>query len=158
MQNHRREASIDLQYERFIPELREARFSREGGNTYYYVGLIRKDPAYIAVLYCEASEMGDDTPDPSPLYTLVTYDRQGKIIDKMAVAGLQDVHHAFLVFSMQPSLQFRVQEMVKIYKNDPDSAGYDSSNVSREDPKTPVEYRIAANGKFEQLGAPLAVR
>jgi len=102
--------------------------------------------------------MGDDTPDPAPLYTLVTYDRQGNIIDKMAVAGLQDVQHPYLVFSIQPSLQFRVQEFVKIYKNDPDSVGYDSSNISREDPKPPVEYRITANGKFEQLGAPLAVR
>jgi len=34
IQNHKRETIIDLQYERFVPELREARFSREGGNTY----------------------------------------------------------------------------------------------------------------------------
>lgn len=158
MQNHKREVTIDLQYERFIPELREARFSREGGNTYYYVGLIRKDPAYIAVLYCEASEMGDDTPDTEPLYTLVTYDRQGRIIDKMAVAGLENIHHPFLVFNIQQSLQFSVQEFAKIYKNDPDSAGYDSSNFSREDARPPVEYRIAASGKFEKIGAPMALR
>jgi len=158
LRSHKREIVIDGAYEKFIPQLGAARFSREGGNTFYYIALIRKDSAYVALLYCEAAEMGDDAQDPEPLFTLVTYDPQGKIIDKMDVAGLSAFKDPFRVFSIQSNLQFRVQEFKKVYRNDPDSAGYDSSNISREDPQPPTDYRIAANGKFERTDAPLALR
>lgn len=156
--SHKREAYIDIQYEKFIPEMRGAKFSREGGDTYYYVARIHKEPGYEALLYCDASEMGDDSSDEEPLFTLVTYDSQGKIIDRMAVAGRKNLSSPFLVFSMQPSLEFRVQEFKRIYKSDPESAGYDSSNIKGEEPQAPVQFRIAANGKLERMDAPLALR
>jgi len=158
MLSHKRDAVIDYQYEKFIPEMRTARFSREGGDTYYYIALIHKEQAYIALLYCDAAEMDEDTPDQEPLFTLVTYDPQGKIIDRMPVAGRKDGSSPFLVFSIRPNLQFRVQEYKRVFKNDPDSAGYDSSNITREDAQPPTDFRIVATGKFQRTEAPLAMR
>jgi len=50
-------AEISYQYERFIPEIRKARFSREGGDTYVYIALIKKDARYVAVLYARTREV-----------------------------------------------------------------------------------------------------
>ncbi|GGB08834.1 hypothetical protein [Puia dinghuensis] len=150
---------IDFQYEKFIPDMRSAHFSREGGEVYYYVATIQKSPAYVALLYCEQyeSDGGADTAS-IPLYTLATYDHQGKIVDRMPVAGQAGAAYPFMVFSIQPSLQFRVQEYTHVFKNNPDSAGYDNNPIIREDPQTPKDFHIAANGKLEQLNAPMALR
>jgi hypothetical protein len=154
----KRDAYIDLQYEKFIPEMRTARFSREGGDTYYYVALIHKEAAYVALLYCDASETDDGTEAEELLFTLVTYNREGGIIDRMPVAGHKDLSSPFLVFSIQPNLQFRVQDYKRLFKNNPDSAGYDSSNILREEPQTPTDFRIGVTGKFERTAPPLALR
>lgn len=146
---------ISFQYEKFIPEMREAKFSRGEGDLYYYVGLIRKTANFVALVYCAQSD-GDVS--ESATFTLVTYDPQGRIINKMLVAGRKDLTANLKVFSIRPNLQFQVQEFKDVYKNAPDTAGYDSSNVSRQDPLQPEDYRISDKGKFERTGAPLALR
>lgn len=146
---------ISFQYEKFIPEMREAKFSRGGGDDYYYVGLVRKTADFVALLYCANS--GEDV-SARATFNLVTYDPQGRIIDKMVVAGRKDYNDNFRIFSIRPNLQFRIQEFKDVYKDAPEAAGYDSSNISRQDALQPEDYRISDKGKFERTGAPLALR
>jgi hypothetical protein len=158
IQNHKLEAPIDFQYEKFIPDMRDARFSREGGATYYYSALLHKDQAFVALLYGEIDEMVNGDESQVPLYTLVTYDRQGRRIDHMAVAGRKLLSDPLLVFSIQPDLKFRVQGFKDVYQNNPDSVGYDNNQVIRQNPESPEDFQIAANGKFQRADAPLARR
>ncbi|HZE84979.1 MAG TPA: hypothetical protein VE035_11770 [Puia sp.] len=132
---HKPQAEISYQYERFIPEIRKARFSREGGDTYYYIALIKKDARYVAVLYCTVPEEVDGPNEVTQFY-LISYSREGKIIDKMSVAGRSDLSGESKLFSIQPNLHFQVRE-----GNEP-----------------PQSYQIAGGGKFERTEPPLALR
>lgn len=147
---------ISFQYEKFIPEMREAKFSREGGNNYYFVAQLHKEAGFVVEVYA----VRDETEDGSgpPLFMLASYDPHGRIIDKMAIAGQQDLKDNFTRFVMRPDLSFQLQDFKNIYKTDPDSAGYDSTNVSRQDPQPPVDYHLTAAGKFEKTGPALASR
>lgn len=158
MQNHKLDASIDYQYEKFIPDMRDAKFSREGGANYYYAALIHKDPAFVALLYGEVDDMVEGDESQLPLYTLVTYDRQGKLIDQLVVAGRKVLSDPFLVFSIQPDLKFHIQGFTDIYKNNPDSVGYNDNEIIRKNPGSPEDFQITANGKLQRTDAPLARR
>lgn len=158
MHNHTLDASIDYQYEKFIPDMRDAKFSREGGASYYYAAQVHKDQVFVALLYGEVDDMVDGDESQLPLYTLITYDRQGKLIDQMAVAGRKVLSDPFMVFSIQPDLKFRVQGFKDVYKNNPDSVGYDDNPVIRKNPESPEDFQITANGKFQRTAAPLARR
>jgi hypothetical protein len=158
IQHHELDITINFQYEKFIPDMRDAKFSREGGTTYFFVASIHKDQNFVALLYGEVDDMVEGDESQLPQFTLVTYDRQGKLIDRMAVAGRKLLSDPFQVFSIHPDLKFRVQEFKDIYRDDPDSAGYKNNQIIRRDAGTPKDFQITANGKFQPTDAPLARR
>jgi len=147
---------ISFQYEKFIPEMREAKFSREGGNNYYFVGMLHKETGFVILLFAirDETEEGNGT----PLFEMASYNPQGKLIDRMMVAGQKDLTDNFTSFLIRPDLSIQLQDFKSVYKESPDSAGYDSTNVSRQDPQPPVDYHITAAGKFEKTGPALASR
>ncbi len=154
---HRLDNNIGWEYEKFIPEMRNNKFSRGGEEDYFYIALVRKDLIFTAVLYGgELAQM--EAPIITTEIWLATYDPAGKIIDRLMVAGRNSLSAPFKVFSLQPGLQFQVQGFQDIYKNDPDSVGYDSANITGQKALPVDGYRIAANGKFERTDAPLALR
>jgi hypothetical protein len=155
IREHPLTAEISYQYEKFIPEIREAKFSRGGGDSYFYIARLHKDAAYIALLYGVQDQSGDGMPAS---FMLVTYDGQGRIIDRMTVAGRKTLIENDKSFLMRPDLSFQLQESKTVYKQDPEQAGYDSTNISSRENLPPVEYRITATGKFEPAGSPLAAR
>ena len=157
--DHPLDRSIDFDYEKFVPEMRTQKFTRDIDKEYFYYALVRKDTAYTALLYCGKSVAGSsETMPPPQFFLLVTYDAMGKIIDKMLVAGQQKYSDPYKVFSMQPNFEFEVQDFKNVYKNDPVQSGYDSNEVVSTEPQTAAYYRISARGKFEKTDAPLAMR
>jgi tetratricopeptide (TPR) repeat protein len=146
---------ISFQYEKFIPEIREAKFSRGGGDSYFGIGLLHKEAEYILLIY----GVEDQTIENAfPAFLLVSYDTRGRIIDRMPVAGRKDLTENFRSFLMRPDLSFQVQEFRTTYAKDPDSVGYDSSNINRQEALQPVDFHVTAAGKFEKMGSPLASR
>ena len=159
IKDHPLDQTIDYNYEKFVPEMRTQKFSRDVDKEFFYYALIKKDTAYTALLYCGKSVAGASETMPAPqFFLLVTYDGTGKIIDKMQVAGQQKYSDPYKVFSMQLNYEFEVQDFKNVYKNDPEQAGYDSNEVVSTEPQGAAYYRIAANGKFEKTNAPLAMR
>lgn len=149
---------IDFQYEKFIPDMREAKFSREGGTSYYYLAKIHEDHEFIALLYGEVDDEVEGDESQRPLCTLVTYDRQGKLIDRMPVAGRKSLSDPFKVCIITADLKFTVQGFRDVYREDPDSAGYKNNEIIKQEPGTKESYQIAANGKFEPALGPVAQR
>jgi len=150
IQEHKLENSISYDYEKFIPEMRNAKFSREVENDYYYYALVKKDPAYTALLYVGKNNFLSDANQNSPVFFfLVTYDSDGKIIDKMPVAGQKNFTATLKVFTMQPNYAFLVKDYKNIFKYDPETVGYDSNYVVKSEPLGIASYRIApmANSK-----------
>lgn len=158
IQSHQLTDQISFDYEKFVTEMRNARFSREVESSYYYCGLVTQDTNYTTLLYATQYEDLADANHYTPTFFMLTsYDRNGKIIDKMRAAGQQDFTDTFKVFVLQPNLTFEIRDYKNIYKNDPETVGYDKNYVVRSEPLGTNHYRIGANGKFEKMDAPLAM-
>jgi hypothetical protein len=164
IKSHPLEDAISFEFQHFIPEMRSEKFDRGGGTMYYYVALIRKSAAFTAVVYGEQYEddeeeteanatadadstkpAANDQTTVTSLFSLVTYDHQGKIIDRLRVAGRDGQQTSLKAFAIQPNLHFQVQYIPDV----PDSARLVES---------PDYYLIDASGKFVKADAPLAAR
>ena len=153
LEDHPMADYISWQYERFIPGMRSNQFSREGGDSYYFVAQLRQDAVFTAVLYRVYNDDGE-----SALFLATYGTKDGTLLEKMAVAGVEEVVNPFKVFTIQRDLKFMVQEFTTIYKEDPETAGYDSSNISGHKSMPPRYYLIGADGKIQPASAPLALR
>jgi hypothetical protein len=51
IRDHKLENAIGYDYEKFVPEMRNAKFSREVEAEYYYFAIVKKDTGYTALLY-----------------------------------------------------------------------------------------------------------
>ncbi|HVU57485.1 MAG TPA: hypothetical protein VHD83_20620 [Puia sp.] len=161
IQSHKTGASdlISYDYEKFITEMRNAQFSRDVEAQYYYTGLIQQDTNFTVLLYAEKNEELADANHYTPTsFILTSFDHNGKIIDKMRAAGQRDFTDTFRVFTIQPNLTFEIRDYKNIYKNDPESVGYEKNYVVRSEPLGVNDYRITPEGRFEKVDAPLAMR
>ncbi len=172
IKSHPPDDQISYEFEKFIPEMRSAKFDRGGGEVYYYTALIKNDPAYIAVVYGKQYE-GEDEPTTetdstnpaaaslttlTPVYYLATYDHHGKIIDRMQVAGRDDLTQPFKAFAVQSNLHFQVEDFTNEYKQDSLTNTVDTNSVIGIKAQAPVHFLVDAGGKFVRTDAPLAVR
>jgi len=158
IQSHKPIDQISFEYEKFVTEMRNARFDREVESSYYYCGIVKQDTDFTTLLYATQYEDLADANNYSPTFFMLTsYDRNGKIIDKIRAAGQQNFTDTFKVFVLQPNLTFEIRDYKNIYKNDPETVGYDKNYVVRSQPLGVNNYRIGINGKFEKIDAPLAM-
>ena len=145
------ENAIGYDYEKFVPEMRNGKFSREVENEYFYVGKIKEDSVYTALLYAGKNMWLIDGRGISPVYFyMVTYTPQGKIIDKMQVGGQKTFTDNFKDLLLKQNLTMEVKEFKNIYEKDPSKDGYENNKVTKSELLTTSYYRINAKGKFEK--------
>ena len=145
------ENAIGYDYEKFVPEMRNGKFSREVENEYFYVGKIKEDSVYTALLYAGKNMWLVDGRGYSPVYFyMVTYSPQGKIIDKMQVGGQKTFTDNFKDLLLKQNLTMEVKEFKNIYEKDTEKDGYENNKVVKSELLTTAYYRINAKGKFEK--------
>ncbi|HTJ13147.1 MAG TPA: hypothetical protein VL547_14025 [Dinghuibacter sp.] len=130
---HKSEDDIDYSYEKYITEMRAVHFARGEEPGYFSVGKVHADSVYIALVYGGSDDWGEYTdrdPDDTAVidnpmtsqvfFYLTTYTPQGKIIDKMLVAGRNSVEDSSKSFSIGPTMEFAVADTVKrLFRIDP---------------------------------------
>jgi len=152
------ENAIGYDYEKFVPEMRTGKFSREVENEYFYVGSIKDDSAYTALLYAGKNLWVSDGKGGSPVYFyMVTYSPQGKIIDKMQVGGQKNFTDNFKTLVLKENLTLEVKDFKNIYEKDPGKNGYEDNKVTKSELLTTKYYRITLKGKFEKEDRQLAI-
>ena len=145
------ENAIAYDYEKFVPEMRNGKFSREVENEYFYVGKIKEDSVYTALLYAGKNMWLTDGRGYAPVYFyMVTYSHQGKIIDKMQVGGQKTFTDNFKDLLIKQNLSLEIKEFKNIYEKDPAKDGYENNKVTKSELLTTSYYRINAKGKFEK--------
>jgi hypothetical protein len=151
--NHRQDDNVvPYEFSKFIPLMQDDHWEREPDNMYYFVGLVTTHPAYSALLYSiEPTDDGEDTTHAIAYY-LATFDSKGDVVDTLQVAGNREIMSPFKVFSIQPSLQFSVQDFVSA-SDSTATGGNDSAAVIHRNAVPPVTFRIAEDGKFEKVGS-----
>ena len=145
------ENAIGYDYEKFVPEMRTGKFSREVENEYFYVGKVREDSVFTALLYAGKNMWLTDGRGYSPVYFyLVTYSPAGKILDKMIVGGQKTFTDNFKDLLVKPNLTMEIKEFKNIYEKDPAKDGYENNKVTKSELLATSYYRINAKGKFEK--------
>lgn len=143
--------AIGYDYEKFVPEMRTGKFSREVENEYYYVGKLKDDSAFTALLYAGKNMWLTDGRGYSPVYFyLVTYSPQGKIIDKMQVGGQKTFTDNFKNLLLKENLTLEIREFKNVYEKDPGKDGYENNKVIKSELLTTAYYKINNKGKFEK--------
>lgn len=140
---------ISYDFERFVPEMRNERFSREVSKGFYHFVQVAEKNNYVALIYVLKDEFNGDN---SPLtYRLVTYTKTGKIIDKKEIAGRDDYSAPLKMCTINKDLTFTITNYETTFQKDPDEEGYyDNPIVSKKKIDT-EKYRIDSSGKILYL-------
>lgn len=148
--------SISYDFERFIAEMRNVRFSREVDKEFYPIAQVESNDRYTALVYAAVeSVMGDDAPTG---YLLVSFDGRGNLIDKMHVGGQTEFGGLSKAATIQSNLHFEVRTFKAIYEKDPEQEGYDNNRIVDHELIADKYYRILENGTFEEQQPALSVR
>jgi tetratricopeptide (TPR) repeat protein len=137
---------ISYDFERFVAEMRNERFSREVSKSFFNYVQVAETKNYVALIYVVKDEFNGDM---SPLtYRLVTYSKTGKIIDKKEIAGREDYSALLKMCTINKDLSFIITNYETTFEKNPDEEGYyDNPIVSKKKIDT-EKYRIDASGKI----------
>ncbi|HYO21924.1 MAG TPA: hypothetical protein VER36_05935 [Flavisolibacter sp.] len=136
---------ISYDYEKFVPEMRDNKFSRDVGSEYFYVARIMQTELCSVVLYGCRSYESIGAP---VYYILASFDSKGKMIDKMIVGGAKNYDDNYKEFTAQANNRFQIQEYKNTYEKSTDENGYENNKVISRSLVTTHQYAINAAGKF----------
>jgi tetratricopeptide (TPR) repeat protein len=146
---------ISYEYERFVPEMRNAQFSREVGSEFYHVGLVKGSDSVKTLIYAIKDVIMDQMAPPS--YYIVSFDKKGKLIDKLLIGGHLKLDEPFKVATIEENGNIQVGLFKQIYEKDPDTAGYDDNKLVESKELDKENYKIAADGHFVKQGVLLSM-
>lgn len=139
---------ISYDFEKFVPEMKGERFSREVGKEFYYLAKVDDRPAFTTVVYAvRQSMMGENAPIA---FMMVSFSPKGKLIDKMVAGGQMEPQDLYRVATVQQSGQMEIREYKQVYEKDPAENGYSENKLLSSDLQQTRHYRIGNDGHFEQ--------
>jgi tetratricopeptide (TPR) repeat protein len=136
---------ISYDYEKFVPEMRDNKFSRDVGNEFFYVSRIMQTELCSVVLYgCRSYEYSG-----APVYyILASFDSKGKLVDKMIVGGARNFDDNYKEFKALSKDRFQIQEYKNTYEKNTDENGYENNSITSRSLIATHQFAINANGKF----------
>jgi hypothetical protein len=136
---------ISYDYEKFVPEMRDNKFSRDVGSEYFYVARIMQTELCSVVLYgCRSYEYIG-----APVYyILASFNSKGKLADKMIVGGAKNFDDNYKEFTAQNNNRFQITEYKNTYEKSTDENGYEDNRIIGRSLVATHQYAIDAAGKF----------
>lgn len=141
-------AYISYDFEKFVSEMRDGKFSREVGKEFYYYVLLESNDNYNALVYAVRNVMaGENAPYG---YMLITCTNTGKLIDKMHIGGRLTMADLFKACTINENLFFEIKEYRYTYKDDPEEKGYENNPVINTELVTTEKYSINNSGDISK--------
>ena len=141
--------AITYDFEKYIPEMRDDKFSREVSKGFYYYANLKETAEYTAVIYIIREEfMGEQAP---LTYKLVTFDKEGTIIDQLIVAGREDFKEELRSCTINSKMDITIDLFETKFERDPDTEGYYDNPIVSKSKVGTQKYRIGANGKITEV-------
>jgi hypothetical protein len=137
---------ISYDYERFVPEMRNAQFSRDVGSEYYHVGLVKSSDSIKTLIYAVKDVVMEGSAPAQ--YYIVSFDKQGKLIDRLLIGGQKQLDEPFKVATIQQNGTFQVGLFKQVYEKNPDTAGYQDNKLLESIEVDKENYSITADGHF----------
>lgn len=143
------ENAITYDFEKFIPEMRDDKFSREVSKGFYYYANLKETADYTAVIYIIREEfMGEQAP---LTYKLVTFDKNGIILDQLIVAGREDFNEELRSCLINTKMEITVDLFETKFEKDPETEGYFENPIVSKSKVGSQKYKIGANGKIVEV-------
>ncbi|MGV3610639.1 MAG: TPR end-of-group domain-containing protein [Fluviicola sp.] len=137
---------ISYDYERYVSEMRNERFSRDVSKEFYNFVQVAEKANFVALIYVVKESFNGDQ---SPLtYRLVTFTKTGKLIDKKEIAGRQDYSELLKMCTISKDLTFTITNYETTFEKNPDEEGYYDNPVVSKKKINLEKYRIDASGKI----------
>lgn len=141
--------AITYDFEKYIPEMRDDKFSREVSKGFYYYANLKETAEYTAVIYIIREEfMGEQAP---LTYKLVTFDKEGTIIDQLIVAGREDFKEELRSCTINSKMDITIDLFETKFERDPETEGYYDNPIVSKSKVGTQKYRIGANGKITEV-------
>lgn len=140
---------ISYDFERFVSEMRDERFSREVSKGFYQFVQVAENNNFVALIYVVKDEFNEEM---SPLtYRLVTFTKTGKIIDKKEIAGREDYSENLKMCTINKDLTFTITYYETTFQKDPEEEGYYDNPVVSKKKVSAEKFRIDAQGKIQYV-------
>lgn len=135
---------ISYDFERFVPEMRNAEFSRDVGESYYYAYNIGENEYCTAILYTEVIHyVGDFMPKK---FILATFDSRGKLIDKKRIEGFGMIDEELIDLQLQKPFNFIAKVYEMEFEKPLDDAGLWENKIKNKKLLAAYQYKIDAKG------------
>ncbi len=140
--------AISYDYDRYIAEMRDDKFSRDVGNDYFYFAKVIDTTAFKTVIY---GVQPYETGSGPAYYFLASFNNQGRLVDKKIVAGTKTFTGLFNVLSMASAQAFQIQAYKNIYQKDIEKEGFDDNPVIKRELVSTTAYTIDSTGRFIEV-------
>ena len=147
---------LSYKYAKYISEMQSrARFSREGGDSFYGFASIADNNNYSAMVYATRSEMDEVFPGN---YWLISFDPKGKMIDIMNIAGQKYGTSLSKVCTINEDLSFTVKTFQNNYQKPPEKDGYYENPLVSTNLTATKDYKIDEAGKFVEVAPRIGMK
>lgn len=148
------ETQISYEFEKYITEMRNAKFSREVSEGYYHFVQLAEKDNFAALIYIAKEEfMGENAP---LRYILATYSPSGKLIDKLEIAGRELFDEALKTVVISKNLTLKVSYFETTFSKDPSEFGYENNPIKSKRKVNEKNFQIDALGKIVLLNEQLS--
>ncbi len=143
--------AIGYDYEKFVTEMRDYKFSRDVGNEFFYYTKVAATPTYQTVVYGSRSyDYGDGEKVayiPCEFY-MASFNKDGKLLDKVILAGNLVYDKPFLVATLQQNGSFEIKEFTNQFEKDVSKEGYENNKIVKSNLLNTTKYQINDKGMF----------
>jgi tetratricopeptide (TPR) repeat protein len=137
---------ISYDYEKYISEMRDEKFSREVSKGFFYYAKPYENENFVAVVYIVKEEfMGEYAP---LTYMLATYTHEGKLIDKQEIGGRASLSEAIRFTTLNKNMTINCELRKPKYEKDPDEYGYYENKMISSELIGKQKFKISAKGKI----------
>jgi tetratricopeptide (TPR) repeat protein len=140
---------ISYDYEKYVTEMRDHKFSRDVGNEFFYFTKVTDRPAFKTVIYGSKSAYeGDLLP---AYYLLASFAGNGRLLDKKLVSGTRALDDPFKECTFSSDTTFEIKEYKNTYEKNVETEGYDNNRIVKRDLVATNKFMIDSTGKFTAL-------
>lgn len=146
------ETLISYDFEKYIAEMRDDKFSREVSKGFYYLAEIQETKDFVALVYVVKDEfMGDDAP---LIFRLATYSHSGVLLDKKEIAGRSDFMQNLKSATVNKDKSILITHFETKYEKDLEEFGlYENKMISKKKLFSET-YKINSKGQIVKEEAP----
>lgn len=146
------ETRISYDFEKYIAEMRDDKFSRDVSKGFYYLADLKETSEYVALVYVIKEEFYGDQ---SPLtFRLATFTPEGKLIDKKEIAGRSDFTKPLKSAVIKNDLSIAITSYETEFEKDPEEEGYYDNKIVKKTKITEESFTIDPKGKIVKAAPP----